>query len=107
MQYIYPDGANIGKVCRTVDVVTNEQVSYGYDAWNRLSAATAYSGAGPSTGCTSAGSVVWGYAYGYDGYGNLTDKTPTAGSLTPLHVVADPATNRIAPLDNEPDCSFG
>jgi RHS repeat-associated protein len=60
--------------------MTGETVSYSYDSLNRLSAA---SGAG------------WGSTYTYDGFGNLTDKTVTAGSAPPWHVLVSATTNRI------------
>ena len=49
--------------------------------WNRLASATATNG-------------TWGEGYTFDGFGNLTGKTPTAGSAPAMSVPADPATNR-------------
>jgi YD repeat-containing protein len=58
-------------------------VSYTYDTLNRL--ATASSNAG------------WADSYTYDEFGNLTDKTPTAGSPPALHVTVNAATARDLP----------
>jgi RHS repeat-associated protein len=49
--------------------------------WNRLASATATNGS-------------WGDAYAFDGFGNLTGKTPTAGSAPAMNVPANPATNQ-------------
>ena len=81
MQYVFPTGQNNGKVSQTIDNVTGEQVTYAYDALNRLISATASNG-------------TWGEAYSYDGFGNLTGKTPTQGSAPAFSATFDPATNR-------------
>ncbi len=67
MGYIYSTGHNNGRVTQTIDGVLGETVNYQYDYLHRLTAATA----------TNRG---WGEAYSYDGFGNLTAKTPTVGS---------------------------
>jgi YD repeat-containing protein len=64
------------------DGVTGEEVSYQYDALNRLASAET----------TGAG---WGQAFGYDGFGNLVAQTVTKGTAPSLSVVVDPATNRV------------
>ena len=38
---------------------------------------------------------AWGELYTYDGFGNLTAKTPTKGSAPALQVTFDPQTNRL------------
>ena len=48
-------------------------MSYTYDAVNRL--------VGAAT--TANSTVTWGSTYTYDGFGNLTAKTPTAGNPAP------------------------
>jgi RHS repeat-associated protein len=68
MQYIYTAGQNNGRVSQTIDGVTGENVTYQYDALNRLVSAV------------STGSITWSQIYAYDGFGNLNG--------------ADPATNR-------------
>ncbi len=60
-------GHNNGGVTQTIDGVLGETVTYQYDHLHRLTAATATNSA-------------WGEAYSYDGFGNLTAKTPTVGS---------------------------
>jgi len=67
MQYNYTAGHNNGRVASTTDGVLGETVNYSYDMWNRLTNATATNGS-------------WGEAYTFDGFGNLTGKTPMAGS---------------------------
>jgi RHS repeat-associated protein len=79
--YTYPAGQFSGRIASATDHIIGETVNYSYDALNRLSSAAATNGA-------------WGQSFGYDGFGNLTDKTPTAGSAPSLHVTFDPATNR-------------
>ena len=81
MQYNYTAGQNNGRVSQTTDGVLGETVNYGYDMWNRLTSATATNGS-------------WGEGYTFDGFGNLTGKTPTAGSAPAMNAPADPATNR-------------
>jgi RHS repeat-associated protein len=49
----------------------SEIVNYAYDHLNRLTSATATNNA-------------WGETYAYDGFGNLTGKTPTVGSAPPF-----------------------
>ena len=79
MQYNYTAGANNGRITSAIDGIANETVSYTYDSLNRLSSATA---------------GTWGQGFGYDGFGNLTSKTATLGSVPVLSVSFDPATNR-------------
>jgi YD repeat-containing protein len=57
-------------------------VSYGYDSLNRLTSATS--------------SASWGETFTYDGFGNLTDKTPTSGAAPALHVTVNPANNQLS-----------
>ena len=66
MTYNYSSTQNNGRITSSVDAVTGENVTYGYDAWNRLTTATA--------------SGMWSEAYGYDGFGNLTAKAGTGGA---------------------------
>src|SRR5205807_10526697 len=81
MAYNYTAGANNGRIVSSVDAVQGETVNYTYDALNRLASARATSGS-------------WGQAFTYDGFGNLTGKTVTAGRAPTLSVSFDPATNR-------------
>ena len=82
LQYVYPGGANNGRIAQTIDGVGGETVNYTYDALNRLA------GAGATNG-------TWGQAFTYDGFGNLVGKAVTAGSAPVLSVSVDPATNRV------------
>jgi RHS repeat-associated protein len=61
--YNFSSTQNNGRIVSSADNVTGENVSYTYDALNRLSTA-------------SAGSM-WGESYTYDGFGNLTSKSVT------------------------------
>jgi YD repeat-containing protein len=76
MQYVYPGGANNGRITQSIDGIGGETVNYTYDALNRLS------GAGATNGS-------WGQAFTYDGFGNLTAKTVTQGSAPTLNVSFD------------------
>ena len=80
MTYNYAAGQNNGRITSAVDGMAGETVNYRYDAVNRLASATATNGS-------------WRQAFAYDGFGNLTQKTVTAGSAPTLSVGYDPATN--------------
>ncbi len=67
IQYVYNAGHNNGRVAQTIDNVLGETVNYTYDYLHRLTGAVATSGS-------------WGESYTFDGFGNLTGKTPVAGS---------------------------
>jgi len=73
MQYIYTAGQNNGRIAAVADWMLGETANYTHDGLNRLSGASATNGA-------------WGQGFAYDGFGNLTDKTVTAGSAPSLHV---------------------
>ena len=81
MQYNYSSTQNNGRIASSNDYVTGENVSYSYDALNRLSAA-------------SAGSM-WGEAYSYDGFGNLTGKTVTQAPAPALGVSYDANNHQV------------
>ena len=82
-QYVYAAGQNNGRIAQKIDGVTGEQVSYTYDALNRLA------------GAQTADSL-WGQQYSYDGWGNLTAKTVTKGTGPVYSQVYDPSLNRPA-----------
>ena len=82
MQYVYSATQNNGRITQSIDTVTGEQVTYQYDQLNRLMRAETADNA-------------WGELYTYDGFGNLTAKTPTKGSAPALQVTFDPQTNRL------------
>jgi RHS repeat-associated protein len=82
MEYVFTAGANDGRITSSVDHVLGETVNYTYDSLQRLSRAE------------TAGTGGWGQAFGYDGFGNLTSKTPTKGSVPVLSVQYD-ASNHL------------
>ena len=59
LEYRYPTGQNNGRITQAKDYVSGEEVTYTYDALQRLVKAE------------TTGSGGWGTAYGYDGFGNL------------------------------------
>jgi hypothetical protein len=83
MQYIYPAGANNGRVSRTIDGVTGETVDYTYDVLNRLTQAQT----------EGSGGVQLGQSYTYDSIGNMTAKGVTKGSAPTFSTTINPATN--------------
>src|SRR5262249_29632458 len=83
MQYLYTSGANNGRIAKSIDGYTGETVDYTYDVWNRLTKAE-------TEGTTG---VQWGQSFTYDGFGNLTAKGATKGSVPPFNVTINPATN--------------
>ena len=85
MEYRYPTGQNNGRITQAKDWVTGEEVTYTYDAVQRLVAAET---------TADAQSGGWGTSYGYDGFGNLWSKTTTKGSAPGLSVTYDRTTNR-------------
>ena len=81
MQYNYSPTLNNGRITSSNDYVTGENVTYTYDALNRLAGA-------------SAGSM-WGEAYTYDGFGNLTGKTVTQAPAPALGVSYDANNHQV------------
>ena len=83
LYYTYPTQNN-GRIQSSMEYVTGHperSTNYFYDSLNRLIQVNA--------------DVGWGLNFTYDGFGNLTDKTPNAGSPPALHVTVNPATNQI------------
>ena len=80
--YNYSSTQNNGKITSQTDNISGETVVYTYDSLNRLA----------SAGATSSS---WGQSYGYDGFGNLTAQTVTAGSAPAYSVTPDPTTNHL------------
>ena len=58
---------NNGRVYQATDNISGEQVTYQYDALNRLVQATTNTG-------------TWGLSFQYDGFGNLTGQTAVQGT---------------------------
>jgi len=66
-----------------VDAISGETITYTYDALKRLA---------------SANGLNWGETYQYDGFGNLTQMSPSGTAGAPsLSVTVDPTTNRLIP----------
>ncbi len=84
LTYNYPTGTDNGKISSMYNAVSGETVTYTYDSLNRIA---------------TAGGSGWGEAYTFDGFGNLTAKTVTAGSGPSMSVVVSEATNRIGSTD--------
>ncbi len=83
LTYNYPTGADNGKISSMYNAVSGETVTYTYDSLNRIA---------------TAGGSGWGEAYTFDGFGNLTAKTVTAGSGPSMSVPVDPTHNQIEGL---------
>ena len=84
IEYRFSPTDNDGRITSMKDHVTGEDVTYQYDSLNRLF--EAYTTAGPQ----------WGLSFGYDGWGNRTSQTITAGSGPPYNTLNfDGSTNRI------------
>jgi len=85
IQYVYSAANNNGKISSQTDVLSGEEITYAYDALNRL--ATAVTTDNPNV-------TQWGQSYTFDGFGNLTDQNVIKGSAPTMHVVYNSATNR-------------
>ena len=59
LSYVFPTGTNNGRISSMVNAQSGETVTYTYDELNRL---------------TNAVGSGWSEAYGFDGFGNLTQK---------------------------------
>ncbi len=86
LEHKFSSNQNNGRITAMKDWVTGEEVQYTYDALQRLTRAETI---GPE----------WGATYGYDGFGNLLQKTPVKGAGVPLlNIAVDPWTNRVSGL---------
>ena len=83
LKYNYSASQNNGQIVSQQDLVSGETISYQYDSLKRLVQASA----------TGDPSGSWAQNFGYDGFGNLTNKTST--NAPQLSVAVDWATNRI------------
>jgi YD repeat-containing protein len=82
MEYRYPATQNNGQITQSKDYLTGEEVTYTYDALNRLIAAVT---TGPE----------WGLSFSYDGFGNRMGQNVTKGSAPMANLVFDANTNRV------------
>ncbi len=82
--YYYSGTENNGRITGRQKLgYPDQRVNYSYDMLNRL------------VGAETVGNY-WGSTYGYDGFGNLTEKVVTKGSAPTLSVVVNKTTNRLA-----------
>jgi hypothetical protein len=77
MAYNYTAGANVGQISSSVDGILGETLNYTYSSLYKLQGV----------------SGAWSQSYTYDGFGNLTSKSP-AGWYSAYAASFDPATNR-------------
>lgn len=80
-----PQPRTISKVTSQTDETSGEQITYSYDALNRL--ATAVTTDNPTV-------TQWGQSYTYGGFRNLTDQNVIKGSAPTMRVAYSVATNR-------------
>jgi RHS repeat-associated protein len=78
MEYVFPASGNAGRIEKAKDWDNNSEVTYQYDALNRLMTAS------------STGGSVWSHTYTYDGFGNLTNQAPG------FNLTVNPLTNRVS-----------
>jgi RHS repeat-associated protein len=71
------------QITQEIDTILNQQITYGYDQFNRLASRNVYSGAAQN------------FTYSYDRYGNRWAQTLTAGSGPQLSVAFSATTNQI------------
>ena len=92
LQYSYPtSGANNGQLAGITDVLSGEQIAYTYDSLSRL-----LKGETTQNQSQYPNAPWWGQSFGYDGFGNLMSKTPTAGhTATTMSLSIDPVTNHL------------
>ena len=79
--YPTPNNGQLQTLMQYTTGQAERSTNYFYDSLNRVTQVNA--------------DVGWGLNFTYDGFGNLTDKTPNAGSPPALHVTVNPATNQI------------
>jgi RHS repeat-associated protein len=89
LQYTYPS-ANAGRISQVTDLLSGEQVTYAYDALNRLIQAVSND---PAQGQSWA---AWGLSFTYDGFGNRLRQDVVKGTAIPSILEYSAATNRIS-----------
>ncbi|MGH9582930.1 MAG: RHS repeat-associated core domain-containing protein, partial [Bryobacteraceae bacterium] len=82
-KYNYSGTQDNGQILSQNDLVSGETITYQYDTLQRLIQA----------GATGDPSGPWSQAFGYDGFGNLSQIAPN--NAPALSVAVDPATNRL------------
>lgn len=83
MEYRFSATQNNGRITQSMDWVSGEEVTYSYDALQRLIAAST---TGPN----------WGQSYTYDGFGNMSAQAVTKGSAPAFSLTLNSAKNQIA-----------
>ncbi|MFN7921463.1 MAG: RHS repeat-associated core domain-containing protein [Bryobacteraceae bacterium] len=73
-EYIFSGTQNNGRINQKKDWITGEVITYQYDSLQRLISASA-----------SGASVPWTQTYTYDGFTNLTGKSPASWSVNPAN----------------------
>ena len=82
LEYKFGTGATNGRISEMIDHISGEDVTYQYDMLNRLTNA-------------QTATMTWGLSFQYDGFGNMTSQTRTAGSTAPQWAgTVDGTTNR-------------
>jgi RHS repeat-associated protein len=92
-QYQYSDTQNNGQITKATNM-TEGEISYGYDAWGRLTSAV-------TTG------NAYGLSFSYDGFGNRLSQSVTKGSAPAISLNYDPSTNRITTAGYSYDAQTG
>ena len=87
LSYVYPAGANNGRISAEINNLTNTQVAYTYDELSRLKTAVSTTGA----------TTNWGLQFGFDVYGNRTAQTVTAGTAPQSNFVFGNNNRMIVP----------
>ncbi len=82
MAYTFSRTQNNGQITLSTDEVSGVSVVYTYDTLNRLAKA-------------ETTTAAWGDAYTYDGFGNLTAKTPTKGTAPSMTASYDVSNHQV------------
>ncbi|MEZ5403660.1 MAG: RHS repeat-associated core domain-containing protein [Bryobacteraceae bacterium] len=82
-EYVFPATQNNGRITQMKDLITGENVTYAYDALNRLISAVA------------SGTGTWGLSFGYDGFGNKLTQAVTQGTGPTHSFTVNASTNRL------------
>ena len=84
MTYNYSATANNGRITSSADAMTGENVTYGYDGWNRL------------TSATETAKSWWSTGYTFDGFGNLLTKTGAGAASSTARTFTYDAGNHLS-----------
>jgi len=84
IEYVFPATGNNGRISRRKNNISGQDVSYGYDALNRLA------------GATNSGSGAWAQTFKHDGFGNLREQDATAGVAPDILLDVNMSNNRMS-----------